>query len=298
MARRTTPPPPRLVSKTFTAQEIDVAVRKLRRRIEDVKNLESAQVDHKDPKVDVVESDIRNAVREVFGAESPEYDEHQYHRIWRGPMIAFGDDYAAPAKFKAGIQQSLVTLEGLVSRLEEKRADLGETAPVPTSSTVNSSPPPSAPSQITDSLGRLRVDHPDERKVAFIMMKFGTTPAHAAILKAIRGVLKERGISGLRADERQYHDDLFPNIMTYMHGCAFGIAVFERLEANDFNPNVSLEVGYMMASRKAVCLLKDRTLRTLHTDLVGKIYRTFDPQTAAETIPEQLRQWMDDRGIV
>ena len=155
-----------------------------------------------------------------------------------------------------------------------------------------------APIEITESLGRLRLDHPDERKVAFIMMKFGTTPAHAAILQAIRGVLKERGISGLRADERQYHDDLFPNVMTYMHGCAFGIAVFERLEANDFNPNVSLEVGYMMASRKAVCLLKDKTLPTLHTDLVGKIYRTFDPQTPTATIPEQLRQWMDDHGIV
>jgi hypothetical protein len=158
--------------------------------------------------------------------------------------------------------------------------------------------PPSTPIEISESLARLRLDHPDERKVAFIMMKFGTTPAHVAILQAIRGVLKERGISGLRADERQYHDDLFPNVMTYMHGCAFGISVFERLEANDFNPNVSLEVGYMMASRRPVCLLKDKTLSTLHTDLVGKIYRTFDPQNPTETIPEQLRQWMDDRGIV
>ena len=153
------------------------------------------------------------------------------------------------------------------------------------------------PVEIKESLQRFQVDHPDPKKVAFIMMQFGKTRAHDDIIRAITDSLAAAGIAGLRADEKQYHDDLFPNVLTYIYGCGFGIAVFERLEAEQFNPNVSLEVGYMFALRKPTCLLKDRTLKTLHTDLVGKIYREFDPQDPIGSIPDQLKQWMSDKGI-
>ncbi len=103
------------------------------------------------------------------------------------------------------------------------------------------------PIEIQESLTRFKEDYPDTNKVAFIMMKFSKTKAHDEIVDAIRSVLKSHGIVGVRADDKQYHDDLFYNIMTYMHGCGFGIAVFERIEAEEFNPNVSLEVGYMLA---------------------------------------------------
>ena len=65
-----------------------------------------------------------------------------------------------------------------------------------------------------------------------------------------------------------------------------------------FNPNVSLEVGYMLGLGKSVCFLKDRTLKTLHTDLVGKLYRSFDPQDAANSIPPELFAWMDQKGFI
>jgi hypothetical protein len=156
----------------------------------------------------------------------------------------------------------------------------------------------SFPLEITVSLKHFFRDHPDPRRTAFIMMQFGTTPAHSEMLNAIRASLKEFGITGLRADDKEYHEDLFPNVQTYMHGCGFGIALFERLQSDDFNPNVSLEVGYMRALRKPVCLMKDRTLRTLQTDLVGKLYKSFDPQRASESIPIELTKWMHDKEIV
>ena len=40
---------------------------------------------------------------------------------------------------------------------------------------------------------------------------------------------------------KEYHEDLFPNVLIYVHGCGMGMAVFERIEAEDFDPNVSLE---------------------------------------------------------
>jgi hypothetical protein len=153
-------------------------------------------------------------------------------------------------------------------------------------------------SDIQLSLKAFQKDHPDPSKTGFIMMKFSRTKAHEEIAAAIKSALGEYGIKGVRADDKQYHDDLFPNIQTYIHGCAFGIAVFERIEADDFNPNVSLEVGYMLALKRPVCLLKDRTLRTLHTDLIGKLYRLFDPQDIYPTITKELGKWLSDKGLV
>lgn len=154
------------------------------------------------------------------------------------------------------------------------------------------------PTEIQHSLRNFRLDHPDPKKTAFILMKFGQTTAHDRIVQGIRDSLTTHGISAVRADDKDYHTDLYSNVLTYMYGCGFGIAVFERIEREDFNPNVSLEVGYMMALGKHVCLLKDQTLAALHTDLVGKLYKTFDPQDPIASIPSQVSKWMEDRGII
>lgn len=154
-----------------------------------------------------------------------------------------------------------------------------------------------APLHIRESLQRFREDHPDPTTVAFILMQFRDTKAHGQIAKAIKEGLAAHGITGVRADDKEYHEDLFPNIVTYMHGCGMGVAVFERIEAENFNPNVSLEMGYMYAMGKPLCLLKDRTLTALHTDLMGKLYREFDPYDPGGTIPPRLSRWLNDRGL-
>ena len=172
---------------------------------------------------------------------------------------------------------------------------LPETKPNPTNTLVGT---PQYPLEITNSLQRFLKDHPEPRRTAFIMMQFGSTEMHDQIVSGIKDTLEKYGITALRADDKEYHDDLFPNVLTYLYGCGFGIAVFERLEADDFNPNVSLEVGYMRALRKPVCLLKDKTLKTLQTDLVGKLYKSFDPQKPEVSIPAELDKWLSDKEIV
>jgi nucleoside 2-deoxyribosyltransferase len=154
------------------------------------------------------------------------------------------------------------------------------------------------PNVIKDSLADFQADHPHPNKAAFIMMGFGETTAHANIVKAVRKSLSKHGISGLRADDKEYHEDLLPNVRTYMHGCNFGIAIFERIESEEFNPNVGLEVGYMMAMGKPVCLLKDQTLKDLHTDLIGKLYRRFDVLNPAGSIPDQVDSWLNDKRLI
>jgi len=94
------------------------------------------------------------------------------------------------------------------------------------------------PIEINESLVRFGHDYPDPSKVAFIMIKYAKTEAHDSIINTIRDVLRKHGIVGVLAKDKQYHDNLKENILTYLHGCGFGIAVFERIESNDFNPNI------------------------------------------------------------
>ena len=143
-----------------------------------------------------------------------------------------------------------------------------------------------------------RNDYPASQKTAFIIMQFGNTKVHDSLVEVIKNTLTKHNIVGLRADDKEYADELFANIRTYMHCADFGISIFERVTEDNFNPNVSLEVGYMMGLGKSVCLLKDQTLKNLHTDLIGKLYKPFDPLDVEKTLPNQLEKWLTDRGLI
>ena len=49
---------------------------------------------------------------------------------------------------------------------------------------------------------------------------------------------------------------------------------------------------------RPVCLLKDKTLKTLQADLVGKLYKTFDPQDPVNSIPPEIEKWLRDKEII
>jgi hypothetical protein len=235
---------------------------------------------------------------------------------WQNVAPRLGWDAENPAHEEQGIaiaqylaDSRLITIEvdeGTIYRITAAGIDTVEEqeaqgTPATRSSTTGESEEVAraedAPLHIRDSLRRFRDDHPDPATVAFILMQFRDTKPHQAIVEAVKNSLAEHGITGVRADEKEYHEDLFPNVLTYMHGCGMGVAVFEQIEAQSFNPNVALELGYMYAMRKPLCLLKDRNLTTLHSDLVGKLYREFDSYDPAGTIPPNLTKWLTDRVL-
>lgn len=151
--------------------------------------------------------------------------------------------------------------------------------------------------EIASGLEKFKTEYPTGSRTAFVIMQFEGTRLHKSIVQCIKDTLKKRGITALCADDKEYMDDLFPNVKVYMHGCDFGIAVFDRITQEDFNPNVSLEVGYMLGMGKNVLLLKDKTLKSLPSDLTGKLYKEFDTTEAEATIPQQIDRWLTDKGI-
>jgi nucleoside 2-deoxyribosyltransferase len=153
------------------------------------------------------------------------------------------------------------------------------------------------PEDILKSAEAFKKDYPGNKKTAFLIMQFTKSKPHDALIKAITEVLLEFDIICLRADHKEYSDDLFSNIKTYMHCCDFGIAIYESIKQNDINPNVSLEVGYMMALNKKVCLLKDESIQGLMSDLAGKLYKPIDMFDIENSIKEHLTKWLIDKNL-
>jgi hypothetical protein len=116
-------------------------------------------------------------------------------------------------------------------------------------------------------LPRFLQDHPDPERNVFIMMRFADTPQMNQIHQAIVSALAKHGMNAVRADDRNYTGDLWSNIEVYLTGCKYGIAVFEDIVQRDFNPNVSLELGYLMGRGKRTLLLKEKRLPQIPTDV-------------------------------
>lgn len=229
-------------------------------------------------------------------------------------ILRFIEYVMQPINFIGRDETKAILLNGLRSALSYCGYELHDDGIISdrASNTVSYSEPESSPSiviphdvrndddvplGIRESLEKFRKRHPNSQKTGFIMMRFGSTLAHTRITNAIKNTLMLHGLEALRADDEEYNPDLFSNIQTYMHGCGFGIAIFERFESDEFNSNVGLEIGYMLALRKPVCLVKDKTLKTLQTDLMGKQYKPFDPQNIEATVSNELIKWLRDYNL-
>ncbi|MDQ1175412.1 hypothetical protein [Microbacterium sp. SORGH_AS_0421] len=135
-------------------------------------------------------------------------------------------------------------------------------------------------------------DHPEPSRNVFIMMRFSDSPQMKEIHQAIVAGLAEHGLNAVRADDRDYTGEVWSNIEVYLTGCQYGIAVFEDIEKRDFNPNVSLELGYLMGRAKRSLLLKEKRLPNMPSDVVHRLYKEFDGFDIANSIKREIGIWI------
>ncbi|MHB1006179.1 MAG: hypothetical protein ACYC3S_11130 [Chloroflexota bacterium] len=140
-------------------------------------------------------------------------------------------------------------------------------------------------------------DHPNHQANVFLMMRFREGAKYEEIQQVIRSSFSEHGLHVVRADDRDYTGELWTNVCLYMLGCEYGIAVFEEIDQREFNPSVSLEVGFMLAHDKRCLLLKDQRMPKMPTDLLGKLYKEFDTYNVEATIKKAIYSWANDIGI-
>ncbi len=142
-------------------------------------------------------------------------------------------------------------------------------------------------------LRQFLADHPDPARNVFLMMRFLDSPQMRSIEESLRNALQERGFTAIRADDRDYTGELWTNVELCMVGSHLGVTVFEDIEQREFNPNISLELGYMLARRHRCLILKERRLPDLPTDVVHRLYKPFDAFNIEETVRAQVLRWID-----
>lgn len=125
MVRKPSVIPPPVPNIFTTEQEIERAIAKIAKRIDELERLDVQVAFHaKDGSVEIIESNIRNTIRDVFGEGSPEFQEHQYIEIWSGSLYINMPEGQRLAGVVAGRKVVLNVLKGLVERLKEKAEDL------------------------------------------------------------------------------------------------------------------------------------------------------------------------------
>lgn len=129
------------------------------------------------------------------------------------------------------------------------------------------------------------------------MMRFRDTPQNKLIAASITECTREYDLVVLRADQRSYYEELWENVKAYMDACSMGIAVFDQMDDDDINPNVSLELGYMIARQRTLLLLKEKRIKSLPTDICGRLYREFDCFHIESTVRSATYRWLRDVGI-
>ena len=125
-----------------STNEISQGIEKLRSRIVQVEELKKDGLPYRDALKVTTEYQIRDTIREIFGAHSPEFHEHQHHRI--------------RVNSKAGVDDTITLLQNLVLALEEKRLHLLGFRPRPAAvatpkSNGHEAPDQSAPTAAPDA---------------------------------------------------------------------------------------------------------------------------------------------------
>jgi hypothetical protein len=157
-----------------------------------------------------------------------------------------------------------------------------------------------APPELIPILREFLERHEFDRNV-FGMTRFPTEgsaeppdPVRGA-LNSARRACDAHGLEFHLANDRQLHDDLWMNLAAHMWASRYGIGFFEDLAEppRGLNYNLTTEVGSMLITGRRCCLLRDPSVESLPTDLVGRIRKDVelrDPEAVEETTHTWIRE--------
>ena len=85
------PPDPPDIRSFRNRAEVDAAIGILRHRIADIEQLRAGRAHYDDPSIYIVQQNpIRDAIREIFGKDSAQFERHCHFSIDDGPKYTLG----------------------------------------------------------------------------------------------------------------------------------------------------------------------------------------------------------------
>jgi hypothetical protein len=167
---------------------------------------------------------------------------------------------------------------------------------------------PAGYQHLASAVVKSQKDYPFSKSV-FVMMKFPDQASMDSkqvnmlteIWDELGKILNTYGLTARRADKKAYHDQMWENICVYMLGCKYGIAILEDRAAEELNPNVTLEYGFMKAMNRNVVLFRDINFKHDRADLTGKLAKSFEIDENGELnkpmFIKAVQDWLIDEGI-
>jgi hypothetical protein len=162
-------------------------------------------------------------------------------------------------------------------------------------------PPSLAPPELIRPLRAFFENHPFERNV-FGMTRFpdaegGKLDPIAPAIEVARAVCSAHALEFHLASDRKIVDDLWPNVAAHIWGSQYALAFYEERTGKGLNYNLNIEVGSTLVLGRRIAILKDKPVRKLPSDLVGKIYDEVD-LSDVQTVAKALhRRFRDDLGL-
>lgn len=118
-------PPP---SKALTIENLRAGVKKLSRRIEELRSFDVGTITERfDPKAQALTDKINSTIADIFGRDTPEYHDYSIWSLDTLPLIVGGPEYPLPEvqeAYQKGINDAVTKLTSLRETLEEKIIDL------------------------------------------------------------------------------------------------------------------------------------------------------------------------------
>ena len=156
-------------------------------------------------------------------------------------------------------------------------------------------PPTLSPPGLTPVLRDFLEKFPFETNV-FGMTRFASADPDledpvASAVEVAREVCAAHGLTFHLASDRALVDDLWGNVAAHMWACHYGIAFFEDRVGRGLNYNLSIEVGAMLMAGRRCALLRDSSIASMPTDLVGQIYRGVDLSDSTD-VAGNVHQWI------
>lgn len=124
-------------------------------------------------------------------------------------------------------------------------------------------------------------------KSIFIMIRYRAR--NSQLITRIKAVLGKKGFYGILASDHNLTDDLY-NPIACLLCCSKGLAIFDKPESGQvFNPNVAYELGMIHLLARDCLILKHRTLKILHADIVMKVYQEYN---TVKQVEEHINSWL------
>lgn len=140
------------------------------------------------------------------------------------------------------------------------------------------------------------------RYAIFMIMPFAEK--YKDVYKKIKDYMNIKGYKVVRADDKWFLPDVWPNVKLYLECCKKAVALFTdtpkkkssflfKHKGDQYNANVALEVGYMMSKGGSVLMLKEKGVARLFSDIQSVMYEEIDLSKLDKDIPRILDAWID-----